>query len=313
MPTPSAPTTVPTTCADDDKDGHVTSVYKNDTAQREVRSWCENRIADWGIAHVRSEVVTSAGVTGVVTAGPEPHDGKPTVVLLPGTNMNAALCLPLVEVLARERRVTILDLPGQPGLSAGRRPRSRRMSWYGDWLSEVLTRSVPGPAVVVGHSLGGAVALACDSPRIVGRVLLSGAGLTRLRVPLPLMAATVPWLLRPSAARSAALLRHMAGPGRGGIPGHLSAWMHLVARSCRTSLAPPPLPSGLLERRRSVPTLVATGRFDPFLPPHALGPAARCRLGAEFRVIEGAGHLLLDEAPVEVSAMVEEFCAGLEC
>ncbi|WP_282687431.1 MULTISPECIES: alpha/beta hydrolase [unclassified Streptomyces] len=296
---------------DDDKDGHVASVYKNDNAQREVRSWCVRRIADWGIPHVRSEVVTSAGVTGVVTTGPEPRDGEPSVVLLPGTNMNAALCLPLVEELARARRVVVLDLPGQPGLSAGRRPRVRRMAWYGNWLTEALTQSVPGPAVVVGHSLGGAVALASDAPRIVGRVVLAGAGIFRLRVPAPLLAATVPWLLLPSVARSAALLREMAAPGWGEPPGHLSAWMHLVARHCRTSLAPPPLPSSLLEQRRTVPTLVVAGRFDPFLPPRTLGPAARRRLGAEFRVIEGAGHLLLDEAPVEVSAVVEEFCAGL--
>ncbi|MEU7331285.1 alpha/beta fold hydrolase [Streptomyces parvus] len=296
---------------DDDKDGHVASVYKNDSAQREVRSWCVRRIADWGIPHVRSEVVTSAGVTGVVTTGPEPRDGDPSVVLLPGTNMNAALCLPLVEELARARRVVVLDLPGQPGLSGGRRPRVRRMAWYGNWLTEALTQSVPGSAVVVGHSLGGAVALASDAPRIVGRVVLAGAGITRLRVPVPLLAATVPWLLLPSVARSAALLRRMAAPGWGEAPGHLSTWMHLVARHCRTSLAPPPLPSRLLGQRRTVPTLVVAGRFDPFLPPCTLGPAARRRLGAEFQVIEGAGHLLLDEAPVEVSAVVEEFCAGL--
>jgi len=287
----------------------VTSVYRDAMAQLEVRRWCEGRIADWGTSHVRGEVVTSAGVTSFVTAGPEPRDGEPGVVLLPGTNMNAALCLPLVGALARGRRVTVLDLPGQPGLSAGGRPRVRRMTWYGQWLSEALERAAPGPAVAVGHSLGGAVALASGSAQIVGRVLLSSAGITRLRVPAPLLAATVPWVLRPSVARSTALLRHMAAPGDGATPGDLSTWMDLVARCCRTSLAPHPLSSGLLERRRPVPALVGTGRFDPFLPPRVLGPAARRRLGAEFKVVEGAGHLLLDEAPDAVLALVEEFCA----
>ncbi|MFJ3437123.1 alpha/beta fold hydrolase [Streptomyces cyaneofuscatus] len=287
----------------------MTSVYRDANAQQEVRRWCENRIAEWGMPHVRGEVVTSAGVTSFLTAGPEPRDGEPGVVLLPGTNMNAALCLPLAGALARGRRVTVLDLPGQPGLSAGGRPRARRMAWYGQWLSEALEPVAPGPAVVVGHPLGGAVALACDSRRIVGRVLLSSAGITRLRVPAPLLASTVPWLLRPSVARSAALLRRMAAPGWGEVSGNLSTWMDLVARCCRTSLAPPPLPPALLERRRPVPTLVVTGRFDPFLPPRVLGPSARRRLGAEFRVTEGAGHLLLDEAPEAVLALVEEFCA----
>lgn len=286
------------------------SVYRSEQARAEVRRWCVSRIEDAGAARARSEVVTSAGVTGVVTAGPEPCDGEPSVVLLPGTNMNAALCLPVADALARERRVVVLDLPGQPGLSADRRPRAKRSFWYGKWLTEALARAVPGPVVVVGHSLGGAVALASDSPQIVGRVLLSSAGLIRLRVPVPLLAATVPWLLRPTVARSAALVRHMAAPGQGHVADGLGEWMDLVGRCCRTSLAPPPLPSGLLELRCSVPTLVIAGRSDPFLPPRHLGPAARRRLGAEFRVIEGAGHLLLDEAPEAVRAAVREFCAA---
>ncbi|WDG30716.1 alpha/beta hydrolase [Streptomyces sp. CA-278952] len=295
----------------------MTSVYRSEQARAEVRRWCVHRIDGSGLADARSEVVTSAGVTGVVTAGPEPRDGEPSVVLLPGTNMNAALCLPVAEAIARERRVVVLDLPGQPGLSADRRPRAKRSSWYGKWLAEALARVAPGPVVVMGHSLGGAVALACDAPQIVGRVLLSSAGLVRLRVPAPLLAATVPWLLRPTVARSTALVRCMAAPGQGRGQGQgqvadgLGEWMDLVGRCCRTSLAPPPLPSGLLELRRSVPTLVATGEFDPFLPPCHLGPAVRRRLGAEFRVIEGAGHLLLDESPEAVLVAVREICAAV--
>ncbi|WP_371623946.1 alpha/beta hydrolase [Streptomyces sp. NBC_01116] len=289
----------------------MTSVYRSEQARAEVRRWCVNRIDGSGLARARSEVVTSAGGTGVVTAGPEPREGEPSVALLPGTNMNAALCLPVAEAIARERRVVVLDLPGQPGLSADGRPRAKRSSWYGKWLTEALARAAPGPVVVVGHSLGGAVALACDAPQIVGRVLLSSAGIVRLRVPAPLLAATVPWLLRPTVARSAALVRHMAAPGQGRVPDGLGEWMDLVGRCCRTSLAPPPLPSGLLELRRSVPTLVVAGRFDPFLPPRDLGPAARRRLGAEFRVIEGAGHLLLDESPEAVLAAIRECCAAV--
>lgn len=154
----------------------MTSVYRSEQARAEVRRWCVNRIDGSGLARARSEVVTSAGGTGVVTAGPEPREGEPSVALLPGTNMNAALCLPVAEAIARERRVVVLDLPGQPGLSADGRPRAKRSSWYGKWLTEALARAAPGPVVVVGHSLGGAVALACDAPQIVGRVLLSSAG-----------------------------------------------------------------------------------------------------------------------------------------
>ncbi|MFI5743463.1 alpha/beta fold hydrolase [Streptomyces anulatus] len=288
----------------------VTSVYRNTQAEENVRNWCLNQIAAWGVPHTRTETATSAGRTSAVTTGPQKEDRGPAVLLLPGTNMSTAQCLATVETLSREHRVTVVDLPGQPGLSSGLRPHTRHLAWYGAWLNEFLAQTRHGPVVVVGHSLGGAVALASDSPRIIGRVLLSSAGITRLRVPAPLLAATVPWLLRPTFARSAALVRRMAAPGHGKVAESLGEWMDLVGRCCRTSFAPPALPSGLLELRRSVPTLVVTGRFDPFLPPCHLGAAARRRLGAEFRVIEGAGHLLLDEAPEAVRAAVREFCAA---
>lgn len=286
------------------------SVYKNVNGRRTVRSWCAERIGAWDVDHVRHEVVTSAGLTSVLTAGPVAGDGVRSVVLLPGTNMNAALCLPVAGMLAAERRTVVLDVPGQPGLSSDRRPARGRMTWYGSWLGEALEQTVPGPVVVVGHSLGGAIALACDSPQIIGRVLLSTAGLTRLRVPAALMAATVPWLVRPSVPRASRLLRHMSAPGRL-LPTELCEWMAMVARCCRSSLAPAPLPPALVDRRRPVPCVVATGHHDVFLPPHVLSPAVRRRLGTNLKVVDDAGHLILDEEPARVAAMVHEFCTTL--
>ncbi|MFD7511976.1 alpha/beta fold hydrolase, partial [Streptomyces sp. NPDC059853] len=275
------------------------SVYKNVNAQRNVRRWCLERIDAWEVEHVRTEVTTSAGSTSVLGAGPA-DDRAPGIVLVPGTNMNAALSLSVAGMLAARRRTIVLDVPGQPGLSSGGRPVRGRMGWYGKWLGEVLEQVTPGPVVVVGHSLGGAIALACGSGRIAGRVLLSTAGLSRARVSPALLAATVPWLARPSLSRAAGLLRHMAAPDRSLSP-ELAEWMALVARECRSSLAPAPLPRTVVERRRSVPCLVATGRHDAFFPPPALSAAVRDRLGTECRVVEGAGHLLLDEEPAAVA------------
>ncbi|MEU0002324.1 alpha/beta hydrolase [Streptomyces microflavus] len=288
----------------------MTSIYKSPHAQQDVRRWCLERIARWDVPCTRREIATSAGRTSTLTAGPETDSRSPCVVLLPGTNMGAAQCLAAAEVLARVHRVTVVDLPGQPGLSTQQRPRSRRMDWYGRWLGEVLAQIGKGSVVLVGHSLGGAVALAGNSPRVIGRVILSSAGITRLKVTTPIMAASLPWLLRPSVPRAARLLRHMSDPGH--VPSSdLSAWMDLVARSCRTSLAPSPLPSALLDQRRRQPILAVAGGGDPFLPPETLAPAMKRRLGTELRVMDGAGHLLLEEKPNEVCALVEQFCVGL--
>ncbi|MDX2681692.1 hypothetical protein [Streptomyces soliscabiei] len=48
-------------------------------------------------------------------------------------------------------------------------------------------------------------------------MLLSSAGLVRLLVPPAVVAATVPWLARPTVARTARVLRRMVAPG-GRVP-----------------------------------------------------------------------------------------------
>ncbi|MFF8196166.1 hypothetical protein ACF05L_36055 [Streptomyces bobili] len=118
----------------------MTSVYKSANGRRQVRDWCASRIDAWEVAHRCWEVPTVAGITSVVSAGPEPAGGEPSVVLVPGTNMNAAVCLGMAKLLAARRHTVVLDVPGQPGLSADWRPRPRRTAWYGQWLTSTSAK-----------------------------------------------------------------------------------------------------------------------------------------------------------------------------
>ncbi|ORT57816.1 alpha/beta hydrolase [Streptomyces sp. CB03238] len=279
------------------------SIYKSGKARERVRRWCAEQLDGWEVDHVRSEVTTSAGVTSVVTVGRAPTGGAPSVVLVPGTNMNAATSLAAVAALSAGRHTIVLDVPGQPGLSGEFRPRHGRVTWYGSWLSEALERAVPGPAVVVGHSLGAAIALACASSRITGRVLVSPAGIARLNVSPSVVRAAVPWLACPSVRRARRLLGHMVAPGRP-VSERLATWMDMVATCCRSSLAPAPLPAAVLGDRRATPCVVMTGRHDVFLPPRTLRAAARRGLGVDVKVVESAGHLLMDERPEAVANVV---------
>ncbi|CAM5710474.1 hypothetical protein SVIOM74S_00519 [Streptomyces violarus] len=281
------------------------SVYRNARAQKEIRHWCRSRIDAWHVPHVRRETATSAGLTSVVTVGPESRDGAPAVVLLPGTNMNAALCLAAAEGLAREHRVVILDLPGQPGLSSGHRPRAGRTAWYGRWLSEILA------LVVRGRPWWWGIPWAARwrwpaALLIAGRVLLSGAGVARLRTPAPLLAATVPWLLR-LRCRERRSCCVICPPRVGGpraperVDGSGRAPLPRMPGPCAAAARPP----------GTVPRGSGAGRYGKVRPvpaPGRSGQAAGHRLGVGLRVVEGAGHLLLDEAPVEVCELVERFC-----
>jgi pimeloyl-ACP methyl ester carboxylesterase len=278
----------------------VRSIYRTDAGRDRIRRWCTEQLDEWAVPHRRLTVPTSLGDTSVVSAGPV----APSVVLLPGTNFCAATCLNLAATLAERWSVLVVDLPGQPGLSAGERPEGGLRA-YGRWLGEVLDEAAETPAIVVGHSLGGGIALASDSPRIAGRVLIAPAGLVKLRVTPALLAATIPWLLHPTYHNSGRLLRRMHAPGHR-PSATLGSWMTQVSRHCRSSLAPPPLPTETISRVRDTPLVVASGEFDPFLPPRHLRPAALRELGIDVRALPGRGHLVPDEDPAAVAALVAE-------
>jgi pimeloyl-ACP methyl ester carboxylesterase len=229
------------------------------------------------------------------------------VLYLPGTNFNAATSLALASELARSVRVVLADLPGQPGLSTGRRPSGDRVGAYGEWAGDVLDwvqKSVPaGPLVFVGHSLGAAVALAAPTRTVAALVVIDPAGLVRLRVPSAVLRATMPWLLRPTEPRSRALLRHLTAPGRSPDPA-LVEWMTLVARHTKPSGAPGPLPSAVTVRWRTVCRRAVSGEYDCFLPPHRVGPAVRDRLDMELTTLPRLGHLSVDDDPAGLAAVI---------
>ncbi|MGN9843949.1 alpha/beta fold hydrolase [Nonomuraea sp. H19] len=279
------------------------SIYTSHGGEQHVRQWCRDRLSAWATPHEVSTLETSLGVTTVVTAGQ-----GPAVVLLAGTNFCAATMLEVADALAPTRQVILADLPGQPGLSSSQRPRRERVTAYGRWTEEVMKKAVSGPAVLVGHSLGAAVALATTpGPHLAGLVLVSPAGLSRARLTPAVLRATLPWIAAPSPARSRALLNLMSGqaPHSAGTDQNLVEWMTLVARHTRTSLAPPPLPGPLLRRWAGTPVLVATGTQDCFYPLARIAGSARALLGTEAIALPGVGHLGPHEDPALLTALLD--------
>ena len=243
---------------------------------------------------------TGLGGTHLVTAGA----GGPTVVLVPGTDLNAATSLELLDALAAHRTVVAIDLPGQPGLSVSDRPGKERIAAYGRGLDEVLTGLDPGPFVVVGHSLGAAVVLsATPSDRIAGVLLVDPAGLVKPTIRPGLLATSAAWFLRPTDARSARLIERMQAPSHL-APAPLTEWFTLVARHTRSEGAPGPVGSEVLHRWRDTPRTVLVGEADTFFPPAKLRPVAEADLTTTVTVVPDAGHLLPHERPRAVADAV---------
>jgi pimeloyl-ACP methyl ester carboxylesterase len=281
--------------------GAVPTVYRNPRGHAAVRQWCTETLARADFPLTSTAVDTSAGQVRLTSAG----TGRLRVVLVPGTGSNAAVALPWLRALSARWPTTVVDLPGQPGLSDPRRPRRARLAWYGRVLDEVLAAAGADGAVLVGNSLGAAAALAAGSSRIAARALISPAGFIRLSVDPELALASAVWLSRPTSGHTRRMLRLFVTPGEE-PPATEVEWMTLMAASCRTTLSPPPLPAGLLAGRAGRPCVVGVGEHDRFLPPRRLAPAVRRTMGLDLRVFPGMGHLTTPGHLGDVVSLVAE-------
>ncbi|WP_208869730.1 alpha/beta fold hydrolase [Micromonospora cremea] len=278
------------------QDAAVTSIYRTPADRDSIRQWCEEQLSAWPIQHDRHVIRAQSEDTHVVTAG----TGPVTVVFVAGDRFSTAAYLPLLTALAQRYRVVAADIPGQPGLSSGEADAAGgRLTWYSSWLGDVIEETTAGPVVVFGHSFGGAVALTADHPRIRGKVAVAPGGLCRLRVTPCVLLAFLRWLVRPRAASSLRLLRILSAHGRA-PRAELVEWMTLVARHARAVSSDDLVPAVA----RTMPVIIASGDQDVFLPPNRLRSGAQQRLHVDPVIIPAAGHLVTDEHPDQLAALV---------
>lgn len=247
----------------------------------------------------------------------------PPIVLIHGLGGSASNWLELIPLLAASHRVIAPDLPGHGGSEplvavAG-------LQSFADRVHSVMEHEGAVPAPVVGHSLGGLVALrlAFRRPEAVSALVLAGsAGLSiGARWARDLLTAFT--IVRPGrlagryrtlVARSPALRRLVFGfvsvadpvgltdlAVEGFLAGQV---MHADTSSAWRALRDDD-PREELERLR-VPTLVLWGAEDAQLPLDDAFEYAR-RLRAPLRTIAGCGHLLIGERADACAAAINDF------
>jgi pimeloyl-ACP methyl ester carboxylesterase len=250
----------------------------------------------------------------------------PAIALVHGFAGAASNFAVLAPLLAAHHRVVIPDLPGHGGSS--RLAAAPTLAGFADRVAAVLDHEQASPTVVVGHSLGGVVALrlAVRRPDLVGAVVLAAAaGLSTSRRVSEAFIAGVS-VLRPG--RRAATFRHrIAGSPRlralifdglstsdgaamseqatlgflGGSLAYTDIWSAgraLVREDVRLDLE--------LVR---CPSLVLWGARDKQVPVDDGFEYAR-RLGAPLRVIPDCGHLLVGERPEACADAIEQFLSS---
>ncbi len=269
--------------------------YRSAAGRDAIGAWARSRLEYWDVPHDSVLRHTGLGKTHLVHCG----QGEHSFLVLPGTNMSAAVMLdPLCE-LGRGGRVTAVDLPGQLGLSDGRRPHGG-LAELGRWADEIVD-SLEGPVTVIGHSLGAAIALSMTpSAAIAGLVLVAPAGFIDVRPTPRLLASTLAWIARPTFRSAARLVRYMSGP-TAPIDSRLVEWMRLVGHHSRPSGAPGSLPDELIARWDATSVLILAGGHDRFFPLARLRRRA-AHFGFPIFVAAEAGHLLPLERPELLAA-----------
>jgi pimeloyl-ACP methyl ester carboxylesterase len=252
-------------------------------------------------------------------------EGEP-LVLVHGLGGAASNWLALAPLLLPGRRLLVPELPGHGGSEP--LPAARNLNTYADSLAALIEREGFPPAAVVGHSLGGAIALrlAIRRPDAVSRLVLAAAAGISSGTRSARYALTITGILKPGrriaphrrlVARSPALKSLVFGRWGAADPQALpaevvEAFLSGPARHTDTVSAAKALmqddPRADLDRVQC-PSLVLWGARDNQLPIGDAFDYAR-RLRGRLRVIADCGHLLIGERPDACADAIESFLSA---
>jgi pimeloyl-ACP methyl ester carboxylesterase len=258
-------------------------------------------------------------------------DQGPLVLLVHGITGCAATWDPVTERLARDHRVLVPDLLGH-GDSA--KPRGDySLGAHAAGLRDLLIALGEERATVVGHSLGGGIAMQFAyqfAQRVERLALVSSGGLGRevsllLRAAalpgagrvLPLIAA--PWLLDAGAATARALGRVglRAGSDLSGMAQGIASLGSVEARAAFVATVQSVIDPGgqrvnasdRLYLAAEVPTLIVWGERDPMIPVAHAHAAHAAMPGSRLELFEAAGHFPFHDDPERFAAVLADFVA----
>ena len=249
----------------------------------------------------------AAGLRYELHGGGSTGMGRPPLVLIHGAGGRSLSWPPNLRRL-HGWAVYALDLPGHGG-SPG--PGQSTIAGYRGAVERWMDALGLSPAVAVGHSMGGALAvsLALDSPTRVAGLALMGTG-ARLRVNPMLLEAT-----RPGGAAAA-------------LTGLMSAWYSqvssprlrdLVARSLEAT--DPGVLHGdfqacdsfdVMDRLSAIgqPALVVVGEDDQMTPVKYARYLSDHLTGARLEIVPRAGHMVMLEQPAAVEKILIDWLTG---
>ena len=238
------------------------------------------------------------------------HSGTDlSLFFIHGAGMDSSIWESQTTYFGGRYPVYCINLPGHGGSEGG---GEEKIDLYAQRVQSVLDESTPrGPHLLVGHSMGGAIAMELAiraAPSLIGIVLMGTAA--RLRV-MPIVFQSIT-KHRERFFKSIAYVAF--GPdARPDLREHLTA----ATRRC-------PLPVTVKDLKAcnafdigdrlpaiTVPTLIISGAEDQLTPLSLVQDLKERIAGSRLAVIPGAGHMVMLEAPGVVNREIDGFLALL--
>lgn len=272
------------------------------------------------LVHGRSVSYTEAG-------------SGPVLLLVHGMAGSTENWREVIEPLARAHTVIAPDLPGHGSSEPGSGDYS--LGAHAAGLRDLLVSLGHERATVIGHSLGGGIAMqfTYQFPEMVERLVLVSSGGLGPEVSPVLRVAALPGadLFIAATAGPGQRIGSALARGLGAIGLRPNADVAEVARGY-ASLADPERRAAFLETLRAVvgtrgqkvaagdrlylaealPILIVWGREDPIIPVAHAETALETIPGARLEVFDGVGHLPQIEAPGRFVAVLERFLAATD-
>jgi len=251
-----------------------------------------------------------------------PRDDPTPIVLLHGTSDSLHTWGGWTDVLARERRVIRVDMPGF-GLTGPARGGDYRIERYVEFVAALLDALGVRQCVLAGNSFGGWVAweTALAHPgRVQALVLVDSAGypLESQSVPIGFRIAQVPLLNRlmqftlPRGLIESSVKNTYGDPSL--VTGELvDRYFELTLREGNRQALAERFAAGRWAadtariRQLTLPTLILWGGRDRLIPPEYATRFHRDIGGSRLVMFPGLGHVPQEEDPEATVAAVRDF------
>jgi len=237
--------------------------------------------------------------------------GKTAITLIHGAAWNHRLWINQVPALSKLGEVIVVDLPGHGSSDQPVPGQGTSIKSFADHIHSLLSALNRPHAILVGHSMGGAISMrrTLDHPDKAKALVLLGTG-AKLGV-------------------NPAILEGLSKYHEQAIKTGIAAWAfaagtdkHIVEEGiremlkCKQQVAVADFNAcnefdirGIVSRIE-VPTLIIVGSEDKLTPVKWSEYLHNNIKGSELKVIEGAGHMVMLEKPNEVTENIKSFIKG---